>query len=227
VCRSPKKTSDGQAVPELIPAAPLLVAFLIASLVLAVTPGPGVIYIVARSLARGRRAGLASVAGVAAGNFCNALGASVGLAALFAVSSLAFTLVKFAGAGYLVYLGISALRAPDPSLDAIGSPIPPSGAFFRDGFVVALFNPKTTIFFAAFLPQFMQPASSHLIQSMVLGALFVGIAAVTDTLYALGARALANGVRNLQPVRRAGRYATAAALLGLGVMAALSDVRGK
>lgn len=93
-------------------AGPLFAAFLLASLVLAATPGPGVVYIIARTLAQGRTAGLSSVAGVAMGNLCNALGASLGLAALFALSSAAFTVVKFAGAAYLVYLGVKSLRGP-------------------------------------------------------------------------------------------------------------------
>jgi len=89
-----------------------LAAFAAASLVLSVTPGPGVLYVVTRTLAQGRRAGLASVAGVALGNFGNAVGASIGLAALFAVSALAFTIVKWTGAAYLLWLGIQALRSP-------------------------------------------------------------------------------------------------------------------
>lgn len=95
---------------DLLPAWPLLGAFLAASLVLALTPGPAVVYLLTRTLAQGRRAGLASVLGVALGNLGNALGAAIGLAALFAVSSLAFTVVKYAGAAYLVYLGVQALR---------------------------------------------------------------------------------------------------------------------
>ncbi len=129
-----------------LPGWPLLSAFLVASFVLAITPGPGVFYIVTRSLAQGPRHGLASVAGVALGNLGNAIGASIGLAALFAVSSLAFTAVKYAGALYLLYLGIQALRTAgansEPRLAA------PAGLrrVFRHGFVVALLNPKTTIF---------------------------------------------------------------------------------
>src|SRR6266851_4284300 len=98
---------------DLLPAWPLLSAFLVASFILAVTPGPGVFYVVTRSLLQGRRFGLASVAGVALGNLGNAFGASIGLAALFAVSSLAFSVVKYAGALYIIYLGIQALRAPE------------------------------------------------------------------------------------------------------------------
>src|SRR5688572_16430492 len=98
----------------LLPPWPLYVGFVAASFVLAITPGPAVLYIVTRSLVQGRRTGLASVAGVALGNLGNAIAASIGLAAIFAVSALAFTVVKFAGALYLVWLGVQALRAPRP-----------------------------------------------------------------------------------------------------------------
>ena len=132
-----------------LPAWPLLVAFAIASLVLAATPGPGVLYIVTRTLAQGRRAGLASVAGVALGNLGNALAASLGLAALLAVSTLVFDIVKYAGAAYLLYLGIKALRGST----RIGSATAPVAAapsrILRDGFVVSLLNPKTALFSAA------------------------------------------------------------------------------
>ena len=101
-----------------------LIAFLAASLVLAVTPGPGVIYIVTRTLAQGRIAGASSVAGVACGNMVNAVGAAVGLAALFAVSSLAFTVVKFAGAAYLIWLGVKTLRGAPESNAAFASRSP-------------------------------------------------------------------------------------------------------
>ena len=96
---------------DLLPPLPLFTAFLAASVILAVTPGPAVFYIVTRSVTLGRRSGLASVAGVAVGNLGNAIGASLGLAALFAVSSVAFTLVKYLGALYLLWLGVQALRA--------------------------------------------------------------------------------------------------------------------
>src|SRR5204863_3300806 len=116
--KTPQDTKGAFTVHDLLPAWPLLSAFLVASLILAVTPGPGVFYIVTRSIAQGRRCGLASVAGVALGNLGNAIGASLGLAALFAVSSLAFTIVKYLGALYLIYLGIQAL----PHLTATEAP---------------------------------------------------------------------------------------------------------
>ena len=207
---------------------PLLAAFGLASLALAATPGPGVLYVVTRTLAQGRRAGLASVAGVAMGNLGNALGASLGLAALLAMSSLAFTLIKFAGAAYLLWLGISALRhtrateAPPAQVDA-----PRHGrlTIMRDGFVVALLNPKTALFFAAFLPQFIDPAGSAVLQSAGFGAAFVAIAACTDTAYVLAAGAAAPALGTFGKARALGRYTSALVYLGLGLFTALTDPR--
>ncbi len=205
-------------------------AFLLASLVLAVTPGPGVAYIVARTLAQGRMAGLASVAGVAAGNLGNALGASLGLAALFALSSAAFTLVKWAGAAYLVWLGVQALRRPPAAAAARGAfAAPRLATVFRDGFVVALLNPKTALFFAAFLPQFMDPAAGAVQQAALLGAMFVLLAAATDSGYVLlagtAARALAG--RGAQHIAGLGRYAAAATYIGLGLYTAALSARAR
>ena len=209
-----------------LPSAPLLAAFLAASFVLAVTPGPGVLYIVTRSIAQGTRSGLASVAGVALGNLGNAIGASVGLAALFAISSLAFTIVKYAGALYLIYLGIQALRAPAAATTREGAEPHSLWRIFRDGFFVALLNPKTAIFFAAFLPQFISAQGSPLVQSVVLGALFVVIAASTDTAYALAASAIAPALTRATQMQAVGRYLSASVFIGLGVLTALGGTRG-
>ena len=207
---------------DLLPPWPLLTAFLGASLLLAVTPGPGVLYIVTRSVVQGRRSGLTSVAGVALGNLGNALGASIGLAALFAVSSAAFTVVKYAGALYLIYLGIQTLRAPrSTALDASAELQPiPLWRIFRDGFFVALLNPKTAVFFAAFLPQFVHARSAPMLQSALLGSIFVAIAAVTDAAYAISASAIAPSLRRASRVRSLGRYISGGVFIGLGLLAA-------
>ena len=204
---------------------PTLAAFGLASLVLAATPGPGVLYIVTRTLAQGRRAGLASVAGVALGNLGNALGASLGLAALLAVSSLAFGIVKFAGAAYLVWLGIKALRATSAPVPVTPFDAPRHGRILRDGFVVALLNPKTALFFAAFLPQFVDPTGGAVLQSAGFGAAFVAIAACTDTAYVLAAGAAAPALGTHGGNRALGRYASALVYLGLGIFTALTDPR--
>lgn len=204
---------------SVLPSWPLFSAFLLASLVLAVTPGPGVFYIVTRSLAQGKRVGLASVAGVALGNFGNAIGASIGLAALFAVSSMAFTIVKYAGAGYLIYLGLSTWLTPSDGV------IEPNSAsrkehVFRDGFVVALLNPKTAIFFAAFLPQFLGATEATMTQTLLLGSIFVLIAASTDSMYALAAGTVAPILERTRGIKAIGRYIGGTAFIGLGLFTA-------
>lgn len=215
----------------LLPDPVLLGAFVAVSLVLALTPGPAVLYIVARSLSQGRRSGLASVGAVAFGNLANAVAAALGLAALFAVSSLAFTVVKWAGAAYLVWLGIQALRRPAGAADGVAAADPaaaqPLRRVMRDGFLVALLNPKTTLFFAAFLPQFMSPHASTAAQSVSLGALFVVIAATTDCLWVLAASWLAPRVSRLKRAGSAGRWFSAGTYIGLGVFTALSGQRAK
>jgi len=214
---------------DLLPPLPLFEIFLAASFALAVTPGPGVLYIVTRSISQGRMAGLASVAGVALGNFGNALGASLGLAALFAISHMAFMLVKYLGALYLLYIGIKTIRSAktaktdDATTFAAKSP----KSIFMDGFIVALFNPKTTLFFAAFLPQFIQADYPPVLQSTTLGAIFVLIAATTDTCYAL----LANVVRPFFAGKKhagaMGKYISGGTFIGLGLLTALSGQRRK
>ena len=180
-------------------------------------------YIVTRSVVQGRRAGLVSLAAVALGNFGNAIAAAVGLAALFAVSSFAFSVVKYAGALYLVYLGVQMLRSSSTSSPA---PIPaaPLGRVFREGFLVALLNPKTTIFFAAFLPQFLSPGAPPMFQGLVLGALFVGIAALTDSAYVATAGAIAPALRG-SGMHRLGRRLGGCVFIGLGIYTALAGAR--
>ncbi|MEO7762171.1 MAG: LysE family translocator [Casimicrobiaceae bacterium] len=220
------------AMHDFVPAFPLFVAFLVASFVLAVTPGPGVFYIVARSLTQGRLSGLASVAGVALGNMGNSIGASLGLAALFAMSSLAFTVAKYLGALYLIYLGVQALRGsrqPASDANSMGAPLPAAALrrTFIDGFIVALLNPKTALFFAAFLPQFIDTAHAPMAQTITLGTIFVLMAALTDSIYALTAGAVRPWLQPAKGVETAGRYLTGGAFIGLGILAAFSGQRAK
>lgn len=173
---------------------------------------------------QGRRIGLASVAGVALGSLGNVLIASIGLAALFTISPFAFTVVKYMGAFYLVYLGIHALRGQQTELSSALTPISVAHVF-RDGFVIALLNPKTTIFFAAFLPQFVSSESAQMLQSITLGSLFAAIAVVTDIIYALAAGAITPTFTNTSSARTHGRYLTAGASIGLGVFTAVTGSR--
>jgi threonine/homoserine/homoserine lactone efflux protein len=204
---------------------PHLGAFIVAAVVLAITPGPGVVYILTQTLGQGRKAGLASVCGIALGNLGNASAASLGLAAVFAVSATAFTLVKLAGAAYLIGLGIKTLRTKSSAEAAPCGHRDLPARLFRRGLVVALLNPKTALFFAALLPQFLDPHASPLWQSLLFGGIFVAIALCTDTLYALTASALATTVLRQSGWRPYGRYASAASFIGLGIYAAFASPR--
>ena len=216
---------------------PTLAPFAAASLVLAVTPGPGVLFIVAHTLAHGRRAGLRAVAGVAAGNAANAVAASLGLAAVFAAWPPAYAAVRLAGGLVLIAMAWTAWRRPAPAGGAgpdvpggpgsgPGSGTEPASAPSATGqaFWVALLNPKTTLFFAALLPPFLDPAGSAVAQSLALSAVFVLIAATTDSLYALAASAAAP---RLSGGAALGRWMAAAVYLGLGVWAVAGAVAGR
>ena len=219
---------------SLIPPWPTLSVFVGASLLLAVIPGPVVLYVVARSLTQGRRSGLVSVAGASCGALINAFATSFGLAALFSTSAILYSIFKYAGAAYLIYLGIKTLRATvderagaavDQALRGTHEQTVPMWPVFRDGFIVALLNPKTIIFFSAFLPQFMTEhgtGSAAMAQAMVLGALFVLIATTSDAIYAIAAGTIAPWLAKHRCAGRAGRTIAGCSFIGLGVFAALS-----
>jgi threonine/homoserine/homoserine lactone efflux protein len=211
---------------ELLPSLPALLAFLIASFVLAVTPGPGVVYIVTRSVTEGRAAGLASVIGVALGNFGSAVAASVGLAVVLSASSVAFEFVRYLGALYLFFLGWKALRTQTADAAGRGHSSSRNARIVGDGFLVALLNPKTALFFAAFLPQFVTVGSAPAFQPVILGALFVAIAASTDTLYAIFASLVAPYFSRASSVVSGARFAIGGAYFGLGLFAVLFGRRG-
>jgi threonine/homoserine/homoserine lactone efflux protein len=199
--------------------------FLATCLVLAVTPGPGVMFLITRTLSQGRAAGLASVSGLACGTLVNLLMASCGLAVILAASATAFMVVKFAGAAYLVFLGLKVLLAPSPAAHAAPPPLARHRRSFREGLTVGVLNPKTALFFAAFLPQFIDPTSPPLLQSLLLGCVFIAIAACTDTLYVLSTAAVGpTMLKRLRPARY-GRYVSASTYIGLGLFVAFGDAR--
>src|SRR5262245_8590423 len=169
---------------------PTFAAFLLAAIALAITPGPGIAYVVARTAAGGRREGLASCAGTGVGGFGHVLAAALGLSALVAQSATAFAIVKYAGAAYLIYLGIRALRAGEPPL--VAAAVKSSGAAraFLDGVLVEVLNVKTAIFFLAFIPQFVDPAASVGVQFVVLGSICVVLNTAVDVLAVLFAAKL-------------------------------------
>jgi threonine/homoserine/homoserine lactone efflux protein len=206
-------------VPVVFPDATSLWLFGLAALALLVIPGPAVLYIVVQSAGQGRRIGLASVAGVHLGTLVHVAAASAGLSALIVASSLAFSVVKYAGAAYLVYLGIRKLLERDVDTPVERRRYPLRRAFVR-GAVVNALNPKTALFFLAFLPQFVAPDRGGVwSQALVLGFVFVGLGLVTDSIYALAAGTVGGLLRRR---RNAVRYGSGMVFIALGATAALA-----
>jgi threonine/homoserine/homoserine lactone efflux protein len=197
-----------------------LALFLVASAALIVVPGPAVLYVVTRAASQGRRAGLVSMLGIGAGNAVHALAAALGLAAVVSASPRAFAAVRWAGAAYLVWLGLRRLAAAEPRGEP-QAPVP-GARVFRDAVVVAITNPKTALFFLAFLPQFADPGAPLAPQMLILGAAFVAMAMASDSAYALLAGAIGAWLRRRPGVAAGGRWASALVYLGLGVAAALA-----
>lgn len=205
---------------------PNLPVFLLAALILLVTPGPAVLYIVARSLDQGRLAGFVSVLSIEIGNLVHVLAASLGLSAILFSSALAFSIVKYLGAAYLIYLGVRRLFARDTPHQPAKLQHQSLIRIFRQGLLVAILNPKTALFFFAFLPQFADSSSSAFtLQLLALGFLFVLMAIVTDSLYALLAGTVGQWLKGTHSFLRAERYLVGCVYIGLGVMAALSDTK--
>jgi len=203
-----------------------LPVFLLAALVLLLTPGPAVLYIVARSVDQGRLAGLVSVLSIEVGNFFHVLAATLGLSAILMSSAFAFTLVKYLGGAYLIYLGVRRLLTPDPSHQAANFQRQSLRRIFSQGVLVAILNPKTALFFFAFLPQFVNPSrGSVTIQLLTLGCLFVLMAIVTDGMYALLASSVGERLKGSRSVLRAERYVVGSVYIGLGLTAALTGAK--
>jgi threonine/homoserine/homoserine lactone efflux protein len=205
----------------VVPSAANLGLFFSAALVLLLIPGPAVLYIVARSAEQGRIAGFVSDLGIHTATLVHVFAAAVGLSALLASSALAFAAVKYAGAAYLIWLGLKKIFGRE---EAGGVEMELKrysyGRLFRDGFLVNLLNPKTTLFFFAFLPQFADVSLGHLTtQIAVLGLAFVALGFVTDGCYALLASAAGGWLKRSNGYRRFERYVSGALLVGLGVTA--------
>jgi threonine/homoserine/homoserine lactone efflux protein len=210
------------AVP--MPGPTSLGVFVLAALLLLLTPGPAVLYIVARSIDQGRRAGLVSMLGVHAGTVVHVGAAAAGLSALLATSAVAFSAVKYMGAAYLIYLGIRKLRDRGAPIIGIHSAGPRLRRAFMDGVVVNVLNPKTALFFLAFLPQFVDLSQGRVgSQIVVLGAIFVGLGLITDGAYALTAGAAAEWLRRHERFVASERWVSGGMYIGLGVAAALSS----
>jgi threonine/homoserine/homoserine lactone efflux protein len=197
--------------------------FVIAALALAITPGPAVLYIVTRSVTQGRAAGVVSCFGVTSGGLVHVVAAALGVSAALAASALAFSVVKYAGAAYLVWLGVRAFLT-EPEVATVERSEPRSlGRIYRDGVVVNILNPKTALFFLAFIPQFVIPSSGDVaLQCAFLGGLFVFIAFCTDVMWALAASGAGSWLRGHPRFVTSQRYVAGSVYLTLGVTAAFS-----
>ncbi len=211
-----------------MPSADSFLAFALASFLLVIVPGPSVLFVISRGVALGRRAALATVAGNAAGVYVQVLFVAVGLGAVISRSAVVFDVIKFAGAAYLVYLGVQAVRHRRQLatvLDVAGT-YRPTRHLLREGFLVGIANPKAAVFFAAILPQFVNPDGAPAgVQMAALGLVFVLIALLSDSVWGLAAGSarawLAASPHRLELLGGAGGLT----MIGLGVGLAASGGR--
>ena len=198
-----------------------LLTFVAAAVVLAITPGPGMAYVVARTVGGGRAAGLASCFGTALGGMLHVLAAATGLSLLVARSAVAFTVVKYVGAAYLVYLGIRLLLQRDRDIPLVGAAARGPRGALREGIVVEVLNVKTALFFLAFLPQFVQASQPVVPQLVLLGTICVALNTVVDVVAVFSAaRLLASRAANARA--RLLRRASGSTMVVLGTCVALS-----
>jgi threonine/homoserine/homoserine lactone efflux protein len=197
-------------------------AFLLAAAVLAITPGPGMAYVVARTVAGGRSEGLASCLGTAVGGMLHVLAAALGLSLIVAKSAVAFNLVKYLGAAYLVYLGIRLLLRKDQAL--VANPLVSQGArrALFEGVAVEALNIKTALFFLAFLPQFVSPAEPMVPQLALLGSICVALNTLVDVFAVFAAGRLLKSDAARAARARLLTRASGATMLGLGAYLALA-----
>lgn len=203
-----------------------LFLFLTGAVIILIIPGPAVLYIVSRSIGRGRVAGLVSAMGIAVGTLFHVLAATLGLSALMASSALAFEAVKYLGAAYLIYLGIRTLCREDADAPLVEKSEQRLMHTFAQGVFVNVLNPKTAIFFLAFLPQFVDPARGYAtVQILQLGILFAFMGWCTDSGWALVAGTAAERIRGSIRLRRMQRNVSGGGLIALGLASAFSGSR--
>lgn len=205
-----------------------LTLFFFTALVILVTPGPAVLYIVARSVEQGRLAGIVSTLGVGFGTMFHVAAAALGISALLATSATAFGVLKYLGAAYLIYLGIRKLMERDRDRgERVQSP-ESLGRMFWQGVVVNVLNPKTALFFLAFLPQFIDVSGGHAtLQMVALGLLFVVMGICSDGIWALFAGSAGNWLKSHVGLLRAQRYFSGGVFIALGLVMALSGQNRK
>ena len=198
--------------------------FLIAALVLAATPGPGIFYVLTRTLAGGRSEGILSSLGTFAGGMFHVLAAALGISAILATSAVAFHTVKYAGAAYLVWLGIRMIRTSNAEMPV--ETFAPSRGAFVQGIVTEALNPKTALFFLSFIPQFISPPLGHIfLQFFVFGTVSVVLNTTADLLVVALAVPLGYKFKTSTTLRRRQRIASGLGMIGLGAYVALTDTK--
>ena len=200
--------------------------FVLASLAVLLAPGPNVMYVIARSMNQGRKAGVASVLGLEMGTLLQVGAAALSISAIVLSSALAFDVIKYLGAGYLIHLGIR----KSMERDTLGATTLNHSAnlrrVFGQGVLVGVLNPKTALFFLAFFPQFVDPARGNVeLQTLLLGLFFIGLAIITDGGYVLLAGSFGRWLSRSKHFDKGQRYFAAIMFIGLGVSAALTDTR--
>jgi threonine/homoserine/homoserine lactone efflux protein len=200
-----------------------LALFVGAALLLLVVPGPSVLYIVTQSVSHGRRAGIASVAGITTGTLVHIAAATVGLSALLASSAVAFDVVKYLGAAYLIVIGVRRLAGLERAQEERARGTRDLGRLYRQGIVVNTLNPKTALFFLAFLPQFVDPSRGVAwVQVLLLGLLFATLGFLSDGTWALVAGTFGDRLRHSRRFPAVQRYVSGSVFVGLGAVAAFS-----
>lgn len=198
--------------------------FFAAAFVLAITPGPGIFYVLARSLAGGKREGVLSAFGTFVGGLFHVMAAALGVSAILAASALAFRTVKYAGAAYLIILGIRMIRSRNVEMDLMVSR--PSQGAFRQGVLTEVLNPKTALFFLSFIPQFVAPELGRVfLQFLVLGTISVALNTSADLVVVLLAAPLERKLKGSAVFRRRQRVASGMGMIGLGAYVALGDAK--
>ena len=198
--------------------------FLAAAMVLAVTPGPGIFYVLARTLAGGRREGFQSCFGTFLGGLFHVFAAALGVSAILAASAVAFHTVKYAGAAYLVFLGVKMIRSGTAELPTVTSS--PKGSAFRQGVLTEALNPKTALFFLSFIPQFIAPERGHIFfQFALLGILSVTLNTAADLAVVSLAAPLERKLKSSARFRRGQRTASGLGMIGLGAYLAFSEAK--
>lgn len=207
-------------------AAPRFFLFLSAAFLLAVTPGPGIFYVLARSLAGGRREGVLSAAGTLLGGLVHVVAAALGLSAILAASALAFHTVKYAGAAYLIYLGITMIRKRNEEMNGAEAVAAIRRGPLAQGVVTEVLNPKTALFFLSFIPQFVSVSEGHVVaQFLALGAISVTLNTSADIVVACFAGPLGTRMKQSVRFRRRQRTASGLVMAGLGIYVASADSR--